>query len=71
MTITPQPCVGGVALESMLEWTIGTVLKDGPAREGATMLTGIEVLGLSAGILAAIWVMVLFGSRAFGSPPEH
>ena len=35
------------------------------------MLTGMEVVGFSAGILAAIWVMVLFGSRAFGSPPEH
>jgi hypothetical protein len=55
----------------MLEWITGTVLKDGPAREGATMLTGMEVLGFSAGILAAIWVMVLVGSRAFGSPPEH
>jgi hypothetical protein len=35
------------------------------------MLDGIVVLGASLGILAAIWVMILVGSRGFGSPPEH
>jgi hypothetical protein len=35
------------------------------------MLNGIEVLAASAGLLIFIWVMVLWGSRAFGSPPEH
>jgi len=35
------------------------------------MLTGIEVLLVSLGVLGAIWVVVLIGSRPFGSPPEH
>jgi hypothetical protein len=35
------------------------------------MLNGVMVLGASLGILALIWVMVLVGSRHFGSPPEH
>ena len=35
------------------------------------MLTGIEVLLVSLGVLAAIWLMVLIGSRPFGTPPEH
>jgi hypothetical protein len=35
------------------------------------MLNGITVLFVSLGVLAAIWVIVLWGSRAFGSPPEH
>ncbi len=35
------------------------------------MLSGVTVLFVSLGVLAAIWVMVLFGSRYFGSPPEH
>jgi hypothetical protein len=35
------------------------------------MINGVAVLGASLGILLAIWVMVLVGSRYFGSPPEH
>ena len=35
------------------------------------MLSGINVLLVSLGTLAAIWVLVLVGSRPFGSPPEH
>jgi hypothetical protein len=35
------------------------------------MLRGINVLFVSLGVLAAIWIMVLMGSRHFGSPPEH
>jgi hypothetical protein len=35
------------------------------------MLNGIEVLAASLGFLIFIWVSVLFGSRYFGSPPEH
>jgi hypothetical protein len=35
------------------------------------MLTGINVLFVSLGVLLAIWIMVLIGSRPFGSPPEH
>ena len=35
------------------------------------MLSGVSVLVVSLGVLAAIWVMVLVGSRYFGSPPEH
>lgn len=35
------------------------------------MLNGVMVLVVSLGTLAAIWVVVLFGSRYFGSPPEH
>ena len=35
------------------------------------MLNGIEVLAVSLAFLAFIWVSVLFGSRYFGSPPEH
>jgi hypothetical protein len=32
------------------------------------MLTGIEVLFLGIGILVTMWLVVLFGSRYFGSP---
>jgi hypothetical protein len=39
-------------------------------REG-DMLQGEMVLIVSLGVLAAIWIMVLVGSRHFGSPPEH
>jgi hypothetical protein len=35
------------------------------------MLQGEMVLLAALGALAAIWIMVLVGSRAFGSPPEH
>jgi hypothetical protein len=35
------------------------------------MLSGVTVLFVSLGVLAAIWIMVLAGSRYFGSPPEH
>ncbi len=35
------------------------------------MLNGVMVLVVSLGTLAAIWIVVLFGSRYFGSPPEH
>ena len=35
------------------------------------MLNGIEVLAASLAFLALLWVSVLFGSRYFGSPPEH
>jgi hypothetical protein len=35
------------------------------------MLSGINVLFASVGVLAAIWILVLLGSRPFGSPPEH
>jgi hypothetical protein len=35
------------------------------------MLSGITVLFVSLGVLLAIWIMVLLGSRHFGSPPEH
>jgi hypothetical protein len=40
------------------------------AREGG-MLNGLPVLGASLAILVVIWIMVLWGSRYFGSPPEH
>jgi hypothetical protein len=46
-----------------------------PARKGrqgeGDMLNGITVLFVSLGVLAAIWVFVLIGSRPFGTPPEH
>jgi len=35
------------------------------------MLQGTTMLAVAFGFLAFIWIMVLFGSRAFGSPPEH
>ena len=35
------------------------------------MLNGIGVLAASLAFLVFIWVSVLFGSRYFGSPPEH
>jgi hypothetical protein len=35
------------------------------------MLSGINVLFGSVGALVAIWILVLVGSRPFGSPPEH
>jgi hypothetical protein len=39
--------------------------------EGDMMLSGMQVLAVSFGLLIAIWISVLWGSRAFGSPPEH
>jgi hypothetical protein len=35
------------------------------------MLDGVSMLAATFGILAFIWIMVLWGSRGFGSPPEH
>jgi len=35
------------------------------------MLSGVSVLAVSLAFLVFIWVSVLFGSRYFGSPPEH
>lgn len=35
------------------------------------MLTGMGMLVAAFGSLIAIWAIVLWGSRAFGSPPEH
>ena len=35
------------------------------------MLSGIQVLAVALGFLVFIWISVLVGSRAFGSPPEH
>lgn len=35
------------------------------------MLSGAMVLVVSFGSLVAIWILVLVGSRPFGSPPEH
>jgi hypothetical protein len=58
-------------IESVLEWAAGTFRNGkGRHREG-DMLSGITVLFVSLGVLAAIWIMVLLGSGHFGSPPEH
>ncbi len=35
------------------------------------MLSGALVLLISFGIFVLIWVLILLGSRHFGSPPEH
>ncbi len=35
------------------------------------MFDGVEVLGVSLALLVFMWIMVLWASRAFGSPPEH
>jgi hypothetical protein len=35
------------------------------------MFHGSEMLAIAFGFLAFIWIMILVGSRAFGSPPEH
>jgi hypothetical protein len=35
------------------------------------MLQGMEMLAAAFGFLVFIWIMVLFGSRPFGTPPEH
>jgi hypothetical protein len=35
------------------------------------MLSGMSMLVAAFGFLIFIWVMVLVGSQAFGSPPEH
>jgi hypothetical protein len=35
------------------------------------MLNGMTMLAVAFGFLAFIWLAVLIGSRAFGSPPEH
>jgi hypothetical protein len=40
-------------------------------REGDMMLNGVTVLAVALGFLVFIWISVLVGSRAFGSPPEH
>ena len=39
--------------------------------EGDPMLSGMQVLAVALGFLVFIWLSVLVGSRAFGSPPEH
>ena len=56
----------------VLSWRLGII----PRRmdrlgEGGMMLNGVEVLAVSLGFLVFIWISVLVGSRAFGSPPEH
>ena len=35
------------------------------------MLSGVSVMVFAFGFLIFLWVMVLWGSRYFGSPPEH
>jgi hypothetical protein len=35
------------------------------------MLTGLPMLAVAFGFLIFMWIVVLWGSRAFGSPPEH
>jgi hypothetical protein len=35
------------------------------------MLSGVTMMAAAFGFLAFIWVSVLWGSRYFGSPPEH
>jgi len=40
-------------------------------REGDIMINGVQVLAVALGFLVFIWISVLVGSRAFGSPPEH
>lgn len=35
------------------------------------MLDGLAMLAAAFGFLIFIWIMILWGSRAFGSPPEH
>jgi hypothetical protein len=35
------------------------------------MLNDSMMLVAAFGFLVFIWIMVLWGSRAFGSPPEH
>ena len=35
------------------------------------MIGGLTMLAVAVGFLAFIWIAVLVGSRAFGSPPEH
>ena len=34
------------------------------------MLNGVAVLAVAAAVLIFIWIMVLWGSRYFGSPPH-
>jgi hypothetical protein len=35
------------------------------------MLTGTGMLVAAFSIFIAIWIIILFASRGFGSPPEH
>ena len=35
------------------------------------MLDGMTMLVAAFGFLIFIWIMILWGSRGFGSPPEH
>ena len=39
--------------------------------EGAMMIYGVTTLAAAFGFLIFIWIVVLGGSRYFGSPPEH
>jgi hypothetical protein len=46
---------------------------EGRIKEGDMELVvhGPEMLLIAFGLLILIWIMVLVGSQAFGSPPEH
>jgi hypothetical protein len=35
------------------------------------MLSGVTVLVTALAVLGVIWVLVLWGSRYFGSAPDH
>jgi len=35
------------------------------------MLSGVAVLAVAMAILLIIWIAVLWGSRYFGSAPDH
>jgi hypothetical protein len=35
------------------------------------MLTGTGMLVAAFGIFILMWIIILVGSRGFGSPPEH
>jgi hypothetical protein len=35
------------------------------------MLTGMGMLVAAFSIFIMIWIIILVGSRGFGSPPEH
>jgi hypothetical protein len=36
------------------------------SREGKMMVDGIAVLGIAFGVLAALWIIVFYGSSYFG-----
>jgi hypothetical protein len=64
----PRPAVFPEAARTIMLVRSAAADSRKPKARGAEMLTGIEVLFVGAGILVAMWLVVLYGSRYFGPP---